>query len=243
MNNFFTSLNRQQQLTGINQQQYQLLKLLVPFLLSSALCCFLIVVRVMRTDTFRYSFLIWNLFLAWMPLLFAYFLYRKPLPKGFLGMPSVIVSHKEKFSFLLFFGLWLIFFPNAPYLISDLVHLRHNQGTILWFDAAAFFCFAATGLQVGLLSLFLVEKTIAQITSKPVAWLVISGSIWLSGLGVYIGRELRFNSWDLVTDPIQLFQGIAQELTIHAISMTLLYATLIGVIYLIFRSLITTKID
>lgn len=220
-----------------------LIKPLSALLLSSVLCCLMVTIRYVRMDSLKYGFLIWNLFLAWTPLLFAYLLKLKNYPTGFLSMPNSIVGKKEKFIFLALFSLWLLFFPNAPYIVSDLIHLRWNKGTIIWFDAVLFFCFAATGLQVGLLSLYLIQKSLEEVTNRWLAFHIIAGSIWLSGFGIYMGRDLRINSWDLFTQPIELIQTTIHKLSIHGVQMTMVYAVLIGTVYLIFKSLLTTTVD
>ncbi|MGB0522956.1 MAG: DUF1361 domain-containing protein [Flammeovirgaceae bacterium] len=236
------------QLTTRDQNQIGLIHL--PFLkpvsalaLASMLCCLMVSIRFIRTDTLKYGFLLWNLFLAWMPLVFAYWLYLKNYPKRFLGMPNRIIGVSEKLTFLTLLGCWLLFFPNAPYIVSDLVHLRWNRETIVWFDAVLFFCFASTGLQVGLFSLFLIQQTLNQVVGKWLSWHLIAVSIWLSGFGIYMGRDLRVNSWDLFTKPLELIQTIIQKFSIHGLNMTILYAVLIGTVYIIFRSLLTTKVQ
>lgn len=213
------------------------------FLLVSVLCCVMCTIRFIRLDSLRYGFLIWNLFLAWVPLFFAVILQAKEYPKGFLFMSKDIIKTQEKVLFISLLGLWLLFFPNAPYLISDLMHLKFNKDPIIWFDAVLMFAFALTGLQVGLLSLFMVQQVLGQAFGKIRAWAMLMLIIWLTGFGVYMGRELRFNSWDIFTHPLQLVEEVIAATSIHGINMGILYSTLIGAVYLAFRSLLTTKVN
>ena len=200
-------------------------------LLASVLCGALVFTRIIQMDSLHFGFLLWNLFLAWIPLVFAFMLYKQQTSNWL-----------QKITFGSLFCLWLLFFPNAPYIVSDLIHLRWNTAYLIWFDAVLVFGFAFTGLQVGLYSLYLVQLAIQRSFNRLVSWLTIAGSIWLSGLGIYMGRELRFNSWELFTNPLDLLTDTWSQLDIQAMQMTVLYAALIGVVYLIFRSLADLKL-
>ncbi len=220
-------------------QQNKNLQLTFPLLLASALCFLLISARMFRTESFRYIFLIWNLFLAWMPLLFAVLLHSKIPPKGFLGMPNAIISFSQKVVFVGLLCGWLVFFPNSPYIISDLIHLSNqNSAELVWFDAVLIFCFAFTGLQVGLLSLYLVERAISKGFGKIHSFIFTYGSVFLTGFGIYMGRNLRFNSWEILTNPFGLLVGVFRNLNYQAFHTTLLYSTVVLVLYLVFKSFV-----
>lgn len=193
-------------------------------LLMSCLCCLMIVVRWIRMDSMKYGFLIWNLFLAWIPLIIAYWIQLKKYPYAFFSMPISVVSRGQKFGFIVLFTTWLLFFPNAPYIISDLMHLKWNKGPIIWFDAGLFFCFAFAGLQLGMLSLVMIQKSLEKTLGRWVAWHIVAASIWLSGLGIYMGRELRINTWDVLMAPHKLIEKLINEFSIHALNMTIMYA-------------------
>ncbi|MCB9081273.1 MAG: DUF1361 domain-containing protein [Lewinellaceae bacterium] len=143
-----------------------------------------------------FLFLIWNLFLAWIPVWFSSRLTaRQP---GLLSLG-------------LFMG-WLVFLPNAPYLLTDLIHLRERPPIPLWFDGILFFSFAWTGLALGLWSLLRVEQQLRiwwpqHRRSYTGLWL------FLAGLGVFCGRFLRWNSWELITNPRGLLSDAVQLLT------------------------------
>ncbi|RMG97009.1 MAG: DUF1361 domain-containing protein [Chloroflexi bacterium] len=156
------------------------------------------VMRVMYTGAPHYLFLIWNLILAWMPFVFA--------------VGAFVVRQKRPFSLLLA-GYWLLFFPNAPYIVTDLIHLRPTAVAPIWYDAILLFSFALTGLLLGLVSLYLMQLVIESWFGRMAGWLFVSGSLLLGGFGVYIGRFLRWNSWDIFTDPMRLVQDILLNIT------------------------------
>ncbi|MCB9440495.1 MAG: DUF1361 domain-containing protein [Mycolicibacterium sp.] len=128
-------------------------------------------------------FLVWNLFLAWMPLLFA------------VGFATV----RTRF-WLLPLGVgWLAFLPNAPYLVTDLVHL--SEGYELWRHVLQYGFAAWTGIMLGVVSMRLVHQRLDREFGVLAGWLTIVASVALCAVGVVIGRFQRWNSWDLVTRP------------------------------------------
>ncbi|HLY27304.1 MAG TPA: DUF1361 domain-containing protein [Aggregatilineales bacterium] len=145
-----------------------------------------------------YSFLAWNLVLAWLPLISAFFAYgfQQKVPGRF--RPLLVVG----------MGVWLVFLPNAPYLITDLVHLTPNYSISFWFDLTMFLAFAGTGLLLGLISLHWMQRVVANMTSPAASWLFVFGATTLSSFGVYLGRYLRWNSWDLLSNPTGLLVDI-----------------------------------
>src|SRR5688572_7692397 len=106
--------------------------LIKKLLLLSAFCFVLEVFRILATGTLKYIFLPWNLILAWIPLIVAVFASRE----------------EKKIKFFCYFLGWLLFFPNAPYIITDLIHLRPRNDFPLWFDSTLIYSFAFTGLIV-----------------------------------------------------------------------------------------------
>lgn len=155
---------------------------------SSGFCLALLVARMQRTGSEDYEFLAWNLFLAWVPFVFALALYDS-WRRGRLGAS------------LAFGGLWLLFLPNAPYILTDLIHLGTIYGAPLWFDAGMIAAFAFTGLVLGLGSLFLVQLVLTGAFGPRLGWALSLGVIPVCSVGIYVGRFLRLNSWDALTDP------------------------------------------
>jgi uncharacterized membrane protein len=193
--------------------------LLLSCLFSTALSVF----RVIYTGHLLFIFLNWNLFLAFVPYVFS----------GW-----IVQHHKKKKGWivLLATAAWLFFVPNAFYIITDLFHLDRNESVPLWFDLALLLSFAWNGLLFGMLSVRQMEKLATQYFEKEIVLLLLFLIFFLNGLGVYIGRYLRFNSWDIVASPFQLLQDIVY-LCIHPIrnrfdwSMIFCYSVLITLIY------------
>lgn len=156
-------------------------------------CCVLVLARMRYSGTIHYYFLIWNLFLAVIPLLIA--LFYKTTSKHWPG----------KLWLMLCLSLWLLFFPNAPYIATDLRHLGYHPYMPRWFDPMMVFSAAITGLMAGFLSLREFEQEIKQRSSSFWAHIFVIKIWFLSGLGIYLGRVLRWNSWDLFQKPAQLF--------------------------------------
>ena len=155
----------------------------------SGFCVALLAVRIERTANDHYDFLAWNLFLAWVPFVLALLVYDiRRRGVGAVGQ-------------LALGGLWLLFLPNAPYIVTDLIHLGTIPGAPLWFDAGMIAAFAFTGLVLGLGSLFLVQFALADAFGRRAGWALVLGVIPLCSVGVYVGRFLRLNSWDALVDP------------------------------------------
>src|SRR4051812_30623165 len=193
-------------------------------LLSCLFSAVLSVFRVFYTGHLLFIFLNWNLFLAFVPYVFS----------GW-----IVQNHKRKAGWIVLMAIaaWLFFIPNAFYIITDLFHLDRNESVPLWFDLALLLSFAWNGLLFGMLSLRQMEKLAAQYFKKEIVLLLLFLILFLNGLGVYIGRYLRFNSWDVIASPFQLLQDIVY-LCIHPIrnrfdwSMIFCYSVLITLIYI-----------
>lgn len=177
------------------------LLLMMLLLLSTLLSIVMVAFRIMYSDSWGYIFLIWNLFLAWIPLCCAILLWW-------------IVRWGIRFPLLLLavVGVWLAFFPNAPYLVTDLLHLTPRHNIPLWYDLMLIFSFAWNGLLVGYVSLWIMQNLAEQLYGRAVGWLLVLGTTAVSGFGIYIGRFLRWNSWDFVVDPRGLLLDIVPRL-------------------------------
>jgi len=138
----------------------------------------------------------WNLFLAFMPWLLSSFLILNP---NYQKNKIIVVT-------LLFF--WLLFFPNAPYILTDLIHLEGKKNVELWFDLILILSFAWTGLLFGLLSLMDIEKILRKTLSKNWVNFIVSFLLFIGSFGIYLGRFLRWNSWDIIREPFGLLLDI-----------------------------------
>jgi uncharacterized membrane protein len=153
---------------------------------ASLVSAVMVLLRIVYTGQTHFTFMLWNLFLAWLPLLFAL------LATWLRHYPVLLVIPA-------FF--WLIFLPNGPYMVTDLMHLNWRDHAPLWFDAIMLFSFAITGILLGLTSLTLMHSLMSRLLGAAAGWLFVGISLALTSFGVYIGRFLRWNSWDLITNP------------------------------------------
>lgn len=164
---------------------------------ASAVNVGLVLARMVWNRQTAHGFLIWNLFLAWLPLIFA-----------LLACEEYRPGVRRNWRFLGWAGTWLVFFPNAPYILTDLIHLTTAFYSHFWVDMVLILSTALTGLVLGFLSLFLMQSVVARSFGRLASWGFIAAVTTLSGLGICLGRFLRFNSWDVVYRPLELWHGI-----------------------------------
>jgi uncharacterized membrane protein len=169
---------------------------------ASACCLALVIGRVLWTGNVRYSFLAWNLFLAWLPLAFA-----------LLAQEKFQLSSGRDWRFGALACTWLIFFPNAPYIFTDVIHLTTHFYQHFWVDLVLILSCALTGLVLGFVSLYLMQGVVKRLLGSVASWIFIALVAALTGFGVCLGRFLRFNSWDIVVKPIKVYHGIGLWLT------------------------------
>jgi uncharacterized membrane protein len=221
----FTWLNHLRQINRFLARQS-----LYPVVLSSLLACGIFAGRVYLSHTWVYRFLAWNLFLAWVPYvcsLWAAFIHqRHPKRWWALALPG---------------ALWLVFFPNAPYILTDLGHLRERTPIPPWYDIGLFLTFAWTGCFLGLASLRTMQRLVKAFWGWAVGWVFVIGTLGLSGLGIYLGRFLRWNSWDLILHPRGVLMDVATRLAhprhnLQTFGVTLMFAAFLLVCYLTFTS-------
>ncbi len=159
-------------------------------------CLALTVFRQNRMNDSMYFFLNWNLFLAFIP----------------WALTSIMVlfpKTQKPYVLILLFPIWLLFFPNTIYILTDIIHLRFTNYRIIWYDLFMVLSFASTGLLLGLISLFDVKKILSKYFNPKLINLVMIAIMFLSSFGVYLGRFLRWNSWDIVNNPFSMIYDIA----------------------------------
>lgn len=142
-----------------------------------------------------FSFLVWNTFLALLPLAFAKAAVRTQRP----GLRAGFVL------------AWLLLFPNAAYLVTDIVHLRPTPGRAYWLDLVLLFGAGALGIALSLRSLIAVEQVFARFLPKPWLPLLTLAVLIASGYGIYLGRVERWNSWDALLRPLALLRDIFND--------------------------------
>jgi len=143
-------------------------------------------------------YLIWNLFLAWIPYIISLCFIKKDAP----------IKH-----FLPFFIFWFLFFPNAPYLATDTLHIVSSLPPSLWYDSLLLFFFGWTGLLLGMLSLFHIHQYLKNHLSNLISELIIFAICFTASFGVYLGRFERWNSWDIFINPVYLIKDSFYILT------------------------------
>jgi uncharacterized membrane protein len=183
--------------------------------------------RMAYSDTNDYSTLIWNLGLAWIPFLVASIAY--------------VVSWSRRLLYLvlpLSAFIWLIFFPNAPYILTDFQHLSTNaKNAPLWYDVLMLIWFAWTGLLLGLVSLHFMQDIVTRAFGRTSGWLFTIIVTALSSVGIFLGRFYRWNSWDILGDPMPIAHDIWGWLrhpfaNLRVYGFTLLYTILFLFVYL-----------
>ena len=169
-------------------------------LLSSFASVLLFTVGAYRNRSLAYDYFMWNLFLAWLPLLFAGWLVAILRRKLWSSWEALLASF-----------LWVIFLPNSFYVVSDFIHLQEVGRVDAVFDAVMFASFIFVGVALGLSSVYVVHKEFQKRFSTIIstAWLV--GIFLLCGFAIYLGRDLRWNSWDVLTNPGGLLFDISDR--------------------------------
>lgn len=182
-------------------RNYRQIAVVSALIFATGISLGLLGLRVVYTREFNYLALGWNLFLAWLPLWFALAAYN-------------VYKRSSRLSWLVVVGcaaLWLLFFPNAPYLLTDIVHLRTSPGVPFWYDLIMVVGFAWTGLFLGLVSLYLMQSLVRLAAGGPASWVFALAVSALSGFGIYLGRFLRWNSWDVFLSPLSLLADIFER--------------------------------
>lgn len=176
--------------------------LFAALVVASVTCSALVAARVSHTGRLTYTFLVYNLALAWIPVGFAAAAYA-------LG---ALRSRGAAVLAVLCSAGWLLFFPNAPYLVTDLVHLRVNANRLFWFDVLTLPAFAWTGMALGFLSLFLMQRLVEDHAGRTWSWLFVGAALAAGAFGIYLGRFRRWNSWDVLVDPAALGADVLRTL-------------------------------
>jgi len=179
----------------INQQ----LPFIKGFSISVLFSILLLLIRVSKVESYFFLFLIWNLFLAC-------------IPYGITTILSFNKIHQNRFLFGIGFICWLAFLPNAPYILTDLQHIRLSTLQSVWFDVLLILSFAINGLIVGFASLRTMQGLLQKHFSKKTTNLITYLTLLLCGFGIYMGRILRWNSWDLIQNPMDVLGDIFQRI-------------------------------
>jgi uncharacterized membrane protein len=203
---------------------------------ASALSLLLELVRERHYGTADFRFLVWNLILGWVPLVLALVVYDGYRRHGRLARlaPALV--------------LWLLFLPNAPYIVTDFVHLSANTRASLWLDGIELSAFAWTGMLLGFVSLYLVHAVLRHRFGALAGWGAVLCVLALASVGVYLGRVKRWNSWDVLTQPgtklAELHAHLGDPAALaKAFSITIGVTALLAAAYLVFYVLLRARIE
>ncbi|MCF0054882.1 DUF1361 domain-containing protein [Dyadobacter sp. CY356] len=207
---------------------YPLLLLLV----LSLLAVFFHLVRILFNAPVDFS-MDWNLFLSWIPLMSAFFINNITRRFGHLHFLVICSS--------LF---WLAFFPNAPYMITDISHLSIDlKRDLTWHDTIMLFCYAEVSLFNGLVSLYWIHQTWRRVFRKSVSTTFLLASLPLAGFGVYLGRVRRMNSWDIIHEPRLILDNLFKSMLDRtALVISLEIGLLLGMLYLVLWAIIRFRV-
>ena len=208
----------------------ELFKRLLIFATLLGWCAALLLVRFIRAQSFDLAFMAWNLVLAATPAIAAWLFASTAAKRS----PAAVQ--------VLWFALWLAFLPNAPYVLTDFLHLAPSPAIPLWYDIALLASCAGTGLLLGYTSLADVQDVISRRYSARLGWALAAAALFLSGFGIYLGRFLRWNSWDVLINPLKIIFGTARWLSdpvsrSQAIGVTLIYGITLLLGYIALRML------
>ena len=185
----------------LSSQPFTRARLTLVFVLATsvALSVILVVGRVLMTGRLLFLFLIWNLFLALIPFAISTML---GIAKGPLRARLLVPVG----------AAWLLFFPNAPDLLTDLFHLERRAGVPFWYDLALILSCAWNGLMLAYASLADMQRLVQRRLGTGAGWAFATVALLLSSFGIYLGRYLRFNSWDVLANPLTLFYDIVNRI-------------------------------
>lgn len=200
--------------------------ILILFIFSAVL----IILRMFLFGSFSFKYIFWNIFLAFIPFAISSILFN--------------LSKENNFNKIIFYiGIifWFLFIPNAPYIVTDLIHIGEIRAVPVLYDVVLLFISALVGLLLGAYSIYHIEQIIKVKFSQNIASISIFIIIFFISFGIYIGRFLRFNSWDIFENPILFINGIGdifanKDYSIEAFFYTILFFFFISTFYLSWKS-------
>lgn len=197
--------------------QYSLLKLTLYLFIASVGCIFFYFIRFKLSRRDYTGFFVWNLIYAWIPYIIALII-------------AAVVNNSKRRIFakivLVILGIiWLVFYPNSPYLFTDFIHIIERASpapiirkfiiistrSLVWYDIILSSSFAFIGHFIGLISIFIVHKSYSKVFIHHFGWIHICIAMFFGGFGVYIGRIIRFNSWEVFIKPLVILKEILLE--------------------------------
>jgi uncharacterized membrane protein len=193
-------------------------------------CILLVAARVAYTDSTRHTGLIWNLFLAWIPFILASFAHAISWKRIWVYLIIPVIAF-----------LWLLFFPNAPYMLTDLQDLARSGGVgaPLWYDVIIVVWCSWTGMLLGVISLYLMQDIVTRTFRRAAGWIFVFVISGLASFGIYIGRFVRLNSWDILQNPAETAMeilGLVIDPSMRLAAFTTLYTFFFLFVFLLLYS-------
>ena len=205
---------------------------------ATVFCLILVNIRMAENGNSRYNywFLIRNISLAWIPFLLAFVTYNLALPRK-ISLTILPIN--------IFF--WLIFFPNALYLLTDFQHLRlYSDSPSLWFDVILVTWFAWTGVLLGIVSLYWMQEIVSREFNRNAGWFFVVCGNLLGSTGIYLGRFVRVNSWDFLIHPVGIMKDLIVpqpgEHPVEYITLYTLFFTFMYITFYVFGNLLQNQI-
>lgn len=173
----------------------------------------------------EFSYLIWNLFLAWIPLCLSLWLNKILQRKVWSSWEALLAS-----------ALWIGFLPNSFYMVTDFIHIQEVPRVDLLYDVVMFSSFIFTGLLLGFISLYIIHQSLMQRLRRRTAHAVVGGILFVCSFAIYLGRDLRWNTWDILVNPggilIDVSERFLHPLTYSpAYTTTIIFFVLLGTVY------------
>lgn len=208
-----------------------LYRFIIGMCILTAIALGFVFIRVWHRRSLGFTFLVWNIFLAWVPF--------------YLSIILTQYEYKSKILKSITAFFWLMFYPNAPYIITDFIHLSaynfyksevyaFNNSYRIWYDFFLISIFVITGLILAYTSLRLVHNCIKKRYGNLLGWISIAMVSILSGYAIYLGRFIRVNSWEIATNPFQLIGVLFENINTSGLIYSLLFGVMIFFIYLSF---------
>jgi uncharacterized membrane protein len=208
------------------------LNIVIFFILSSMFCVCISIVRYAATDKTTFLSLNWNLFLAFVP--------------WFISMILIMDKQTNKVVLAILVLTWVIFFPNSPYILTDLFHLTPRRFPPIWYDFVLVLSYAWTGLMFGFVSLINIETILIRHLNKRIVDVISTILLFMASFGIYLGRYLRWNSWDIISNPLDIFADILEIFSRpfdyqRAWGVTILMGLMLNMMYLSIKLLNVKK--
>lgn len=212
-------------------------ELLLTLAFSSAVSVGFLVARFIATGQATYGFLAWNLFLAWLPIAFGWWLAFRLRTTRWLSASNIILTF-----------LWLGFLPNAFYIASDIIHTTETGSISLLYDVVMFLSFTFSGFILGYVSLYGVQRQLKKRFGAKTAFYIAYGVLLLCSFAIYLGRYLRWNSWDILLNPAGLIFDVSEPFINpsehpQVFTTTLMFFVLLASIYAVCSKLVSLAKD